>query len=946
MEARSASERVGPLLERGRQLAQLEEVLESAERGHGRIALVDGAAGLGKSSLLAHARSAAVERGFHALHATGDELERSFSFGVVHQLFAEPVRRETGRGSDLISGAAEFAMPLLDGATPLPSDRVPAFRLLHGLHWLTAALAERSPLLLCVDDAHWSDASSLRFLLYQARRVESLPIALLIATRTGEPLEPAAEDALARLKGLPGTVAVVPEPLSEDSVRRLVAEGLPGADRELGTAFREATGGNPFLLRELLASARADGAFEPGAAGRLRPEAIRSSILVRLRGIGPDAAQLATAVAVLGPAASPHLVRRLAGLDRQPAAAATDALIAAQILAPGDPHSFAHPIVREIVYADLPEASRGHQHARAAGLLRAEGGSATEVASHVMRSERIEEPWVAEVLREAADDALQRDDGATAARIVQRALEESGGRDDPNLLLTLGRAELIAREPTAVERLEAARAAAHEPLQQARAAAALAHTHMLLGDSPRTFEAIRDALERIPPGGGGEAEAELFVWALFTGRLVPGLIEETTALLSASRLPASGEGDPPPAEIARRGLRAFDAVFRGDLDGAATDFEWVLANAGERLGHLPMTARSMLGACAWRLGRYGAAQAILDSTLEESTRRGDLFEIASCLEGRIGLAWARGDVNACLADVETMRGLDDAGWETATSAMYPLAAEMLLERDEPDAAKAMMATVEKIERRLPGSLGWFWLPYGRAVMALRAGDWSVALEQALTAGERLLELQIPSPDYFPWRSIAARAAARLQDEERAESLADEELELARAAGSPKATGIALATLGSVRSGENGIELLREAVEVLDRTEAELAPARARLELGMALRRTRRPRDARRPLEEALDSARRLGSVHVTERALGELHAAGGRPRRLALSGVESLTPGQLRVAKMAAEGMSNREIAEALFVTRRTVETHLTQAYGKLEIGSREELPAALQRSS
>jgi DNA-binding NarL/FixJ family response regulator len=942
MEARSASERVEPLLERDRQLEQLEDVLRAAERGRGTVALIEGAAGLGKSSLIAHARRAAVELGFLDLHATGDELERSFSFGVAHQLFAEPVRRKAQRDGNLVSGAAELAMPLLDGATPLPSDRVPAFRLLHGLHWLTAALAERSPLLLCVDDAHWSDPSSLRFLLYLARRVESLPVAILVATRTGEPLEPAAEEALSRLRALPGTVSVSPAPLGEGSVGRLVAEGLPGAHPALGAVFHEATGGNPFLLGELLASARADGATGPGEVGELRPEAIRSSILVRLRQIGPGAGRLAAAVAVLGPAASPHLARRLAGLDGDAATTAADALVAAQIFTPGERHSFAHPIVREVVYADLPTASLRQEHALAARLLHEEGASATEIASHVLRGERIGEEWVAEVLREASENALQRADGTTATRIMHRALEESGQRDDPDLLLDLGKAELVAREPTAIGRLESSRAAAREPLQQARAAAALAHAHMLLGDSPRTFEAIRDALERVPPGTGGDAEAELFVWALFTGRVVPSLVAETTALLATPRTGPAGP-DAPPAEIARRGLRAFDSVFRGDLGAAAEDLDWSLANAGESLERVPMTARSMLGACTWRLGRYADAQAILDRAMEESTSRGDLFDIAGCLEGRIGLGWARGDVNACLADVEIMADLDDEGWETATALMHPVATEMLLERDDPEAAREALARVEKVESRLPGSLGWFWLPYGRALLAMRSAEWSLARKQALIAGERLLELQIPSPDYFPWRSLAARAAARLGDPDQAEHLAGEELELARAAGSPKATGVALAASGTIHGGDAGVELLREAVEAVDGTEAELARARARLELGMALRRARRPREARPPLEEALDAARRTGSTHVAGRALGELKAAGGRPRRLARSGVESLTPGQTRVAKMAAEGLSNREIAEALFVTRRTVETHLTQVYGKLEIGSREELPEALE---
>lgn len=944
MEARSASERVEPLLERDRQLEQLEEVLDAAERGHGATTLVEGAAGLGKSSLLAHARHAAVERGFLDLHATGDELERSFSFGVVHQLFAEPVRREAAGDGDLVAGAAELAMPLLDGATPLPSDRVPAFRLLHGLHWLTAALAERSPLLLCVDDAHWADASSLRFLLYLARRVESLPVAILVATRTGEPLEPAAEEALSRLRGLPGTVSVSPAPLGEGSVAQLVADGLPGAHPELASVFHAATGGNPFLLRELLATARANGAIEPGDVSDLRPEAIRGSILVRLRGIGPDAARLAAAVAVLGSVVSPQLARNLAGLDREAAAAAADALLAAQIFAPGEGHSFAHPVVREVVYADLPPATLRRQHALAAKLLREEGGAATEITSHILRGERTGEEWVVDALREAGEDALQRGDGTTATRLINRALEESRRRDDPALLLALGKAELVAREPDAVERLEAARAAAREPLQRVTASAALAHGRMLRGDSEGTFEAIRNALAQIPPGTGGDAEAELFVWALFSARVVPSLIEETGALLAQPRT-GSAEDGPSAAEISRRALLAFDLIFQGDVGAAARELDWALDHGGELPERAPTATRSMIGACLWRLGRYERAQALLDRDFDEATRRGDLFELVSCLVGRIGLGWARGDVNGCLADVETMIDLDTEGWEVATAMMYPVAAEMLLERDDLAAARAALAPAEEMESRLPGTLGWFWLPYGRALLATRSGEWNTALEQALTAGERLLELQIPSPDYFPWRSLAARAAARLGEVDRAESLAGEELELARAVGSPKATGIALAALGSIRGGKAGVALLREAVETLDDTEAELEPARARLELGMALRRGRRPRDARRPLEEALDSARSVGSVHVAERALGELRAAGGRPRRLALSGVESLTPGQTRVAKMAAEGLSNREIAEALFVTRRTVETHLTQVYGKLEIGSREELPEALEHS-
>jgi DNA-binding CsgD family transcriptional regulator len=944
MEATEASERVEPLLERTSQLRLLTEARIAVESGRDAIVLIEGVAGVGKSSLLDRARREAADAGFLDLHGTGDELERSFSYGVVHQLFAGQARAGDGLNPELFGGAAALAMPLLDGTTPLPRDRVPAFRLLHGLHWLVASLAERSPLLLTIDDAQWADGPSLRFLLYLARRIEALPIAIVLAIRSGEALEPEVDDALGRLRALPGAAVIAPGPLGGGSVEALVRRALPNADAALVAAFHEATGGNPFLLRELLAAARESGTAEAPEVSELRPESIRNSILVRLRGMGPEAVRLASAVAVLGPAASMHAARRLARLDAGAAAAAADALLAAQILVSGDRYAFAHPVVREVVYAGLSEPRRRRDHGMAAKLLHEEGGgSSSEIATHVLLSDRCGERWVVEVLSEAAEGALQRGDAATATRILRRALEENGAARDPDLLLALGQAELFAREPCVIERLETARATARDPLQGARAAAALAHAHLLLGDSRRAFDAIRDALRRIPPGMGGASEAELFVWMLFSSRAVPSLVDETAALLAQPRTGAAGEG-PPPVEVARRALVAFDAVFRGELGKAESELDWALANGGQLAEGVPTVVRSMIGACLWRVGRYRKAQSLLDRDLEETTRRGDLFELASCLEGRIGLAWARGDVNACLADIETMVGLDDEGWETATAIMHPVAAEMLLERDDPVAAAAALKPSEDVELRLPGTLGWVWLPYGRALLAMRSSDWPAAREQALAAGERLLELQIPSPDYFPWRSLAARAAARLGETERAESLAREELRLSRAAGSRKATGIALAALGAIQGGSEGVQLLEDAIAELSLTEAELAPARARLELGMVLRRNRRPRDARKPLEEALDIARGVGSLHVADRALGELRAAGGRPRRLALSGVESLTPGQLRVARMAADGLSNREIAEALFVTRRTVETHLTQAYGKLSITSREELPEAFER--
>jgi DNA-binding CsgD family transcriptional regulator len=194
----------------------------------------------------------------------------------------------------------------------------------------------------------------------------------------------------------------------------------------------------------------------------------------------------------------------------------------------------------------------------------------------------------------------------------------------------------------------------------------------------------------------------------------------------------------------------------------------------------------------------------------------------------------------------------------------------------------------------------------------------------------------------PWRSSAAESLARLGDRNRATALADEEVELARGWGAQRAIGVALRAAGMIRNGAHGIELLRQAAEILESSPAPLEHARALCELGAALRRAGHRSEARQKLRSALDLAHRLGGTTVANRARDELTIAGARPRRAATRGRDALTPSELRTAQLAAAGRTNREIAESLFVTLRTVETHLTSSYAKLGITSRRQLAARL----
>jgi DNA-binding CsgD family transcriptional regulator len=199
-----------------------------------------------------------------------------------------------------------------------------------------------------------------------------------------------------------------------------------------------------------------------------------------------------------------------------------------------------------------------------------------------------------------------------------------------------------------------------------------------------------------------------------------------------------------------------------------------------------------------------------------------------------------------------------------------------------------------------------------------------------------------NPASLPWRSAAALAAHRLGDEEAARRLVDEELRLASDFGAPGPLGRAMRTAGVIANGSEGLELLGRAVALGEGSQAALERARTLIEFGAALRRSRRRADSRGPLQAGADLAVRCGAERLAARARDELVASGSRPRRLALSGIEALTPRERQVAELAAEGMSNREIAEALFVTRKTVEWHLRNAYEKLGVRSRAQLRAPL----
>ncbi|MGH2956521.1 MAG: ATP-binding protein [Solirubrobacterales bacterium] len=934
---------MGALLERERELEALAGVLAAARSGTGDVLSIEGPAGIGKSRLLAAAAELARDSGVGVLSARASRMEREFSFGVALRLLGDRVRG--GEADDAFGGAASLARPLFTGGAQ-PPERPSGdamFSLLHGLHWLVANLAEQAPVLICVDDAQWADAPSLAFLNYLGERVEELPIAIAVAVRTGEPSE--AEELIDELRGRHRSTVLSPSSLSAAAAAEHVRESLPGAAEEFCAACAEASDGNPFYLRELIAAAGAD-AVAPTAAGAQRvaelgPDSVSRSVLTRLGRLPPPARQLAEAVAVLGDEVSLRHAAELAGGELADHVEAADRLAQADVLALPEPISFVHPIVAGTVYADIPPARRAQSHLRAAELLHRDGAATEEVGSHLLRAAHSGEGWVRRVLRAAAERAHGHGAPRTALRYLRHALEESPPPAERGELQALaGIAEAEAGEGTGTETLSEAVSLIEQPHRRAEALFDLAFVLTHGGRYPQAAATARRARAELGDADPALA-AKLEALAAISGTYVDLTDAEATARhIEASLAPPGLEGSPPGRAVLGNAsiALAFAGASADELHGLA-----------QRALHRERPLNDPFDMMAFPLAAFGillggdpeAAERASGAAVELARERGSILELGAAMQSRSVARFQAGRIVEALADAESAVEAGRWGWGATLPMAHAQLVFALLDRGEVERADAAL--------ELPGGeQRWAVnISYGVYVIA-RAAVWHAqgrdeqALQQLRVAEQLGRAVNATHAALLPWRPLTVRILLEQGDRDEAARHAEEDVAEARRFGSPGPLGAALRGLGLTASGDEGVELLRESESTLASSPARLEHARTLIELGAALRRAGGPKEAREPLREGLDAAHRCGATVLVERALEELRVAGARPRRPALSGVAALTPAELRVAELASRGLSNREVAQRLFVTRRTVEMHLSSAYGKLEIDSRKELSAAL----
>jgi len=937
-----------PLLERDDALARIDESLREASAGRGSLLVLVGTAGIGKTRLVLAAGRHGSDLGLTTLSARGSELEQDFAYGLMRQLFEAPlVAASPPERAELLVGAAGHAATLF-GLAAVQEDVAgalldPSFAILHGLYWLCANLGRRSPLLLCVDDVHWADQASLRFLHYLGRRLEELPIAVVAAARAA--LSADASPVLAALAASPPARVLELAPLSEQAVAELMRLAF-GTDVEpsFAGACREVTGGVPFFVRELV-RAIAEQGIKPTAAASSRiaalaPRAVSQSVVLRLSRLSAAARTLAGAAAVLGEA-DVRLAAGLAGVDTGAAATAADELAAAGILEGGRPLRFVHPIVRAAVEADLPPGQRAGLHAAAARHLSKEGASAHRIAAHLLASDPAGDDEVAGSLLSAARAAVANGAPDSAVAYLRRALAEPPSqRLRPDVLLELGFAESYAGDPQAAAHLEAALDVAPATTAQVSITLALGRMLQIAGRNREALAVFDRTRSRL---GATDRRAALMLEgaALGAAQFDAETAGEAAPRIARLRRLAEDERDVPPSVF---GMLAVAAVGANEPAETAAHLALrALAGAPKLLPEAVDRPPFFYHACnALAFAeRYQEALARFGEALADARRLGSLPHVLglSCYRAlhqlRIGnLADAAADARVAL---ETGPGPPGIHAAVALAALL----QSLAERGELEAAEAADRRYRFTEQ-FPTTWQTGWLLAARGRLRLAELRPAAALGDLLAAGDLFTRLRVITPSGASWRSDAALAHLALGAPAEAKALAAEEVTLAQAFTGPGTLGIALRAAGLAEGGSRGIELLRQAAGVLDDSGARLEHARAMADLGAALRRAGHRTESREILRRALDLAYRCGAFALTERARTELVAVGGRPRRLVLSGLDSLTSSERRTAQLAAAGLSNREIAQNLFVTARTVEGHLTHAYQKLAITSRDQLPAAL----
>jgi DNA-binding CsgD family transcriptional regulator len=922
------------LIERAVELDVLDGAVARLGAGEGSVVVIEASAGLGKTALLEDAEERLTAAGCRVRRAAPGPLERHFPFGVVRALLEGPLRDASERErTRLLDGAAEPAGALLlDGTVPGGDATM---LIAHSVLWLCSAMADDRPLALVIDDAHWADRPSLEVLSYLARRIGDLPLLIVLAARSDDP--DAASGLLSLLGGVREATVLHPQPLTSQGAVALIHRVAPETPIEVCRNAHRTVAGNPWLLGELSRQIAVHGsaAIDDARDDTPRATAIaRNVVRRRLAGLTPGDRAVAEAFAVIGEGAPDHIVAAVSGIALGDLAASRDALLAAGLLAP-DGSGFAHNLIAGAIAEDLPPARCEDLHRETARALMAAGGDTDLIAGHLLRCGPHSDPEVSALLLRAATDAAQRGAPHTAAAYLERALRERAPADDRGRILSqLAMVAFDAGLPDSRERLREALRVADDRDSRIEVLTRLAALNVVDVDEPGLAKLFAAELE-----AEADPQARLAIEAAVLDALITVPERHVERAWRVATIDLGAVED---TELRRTILahRAWVGIERGRPDAAACAALALEALDGDELLHN-----------AWRRAAYHLALRTLVMTdrgddaaraiarlRAHATDRGSLRLRAAASWYAADLALRRGRVADAENHARTVFDLVDEDVSVLTEGAATVLVYALAERGAFDEARELLA-----DRALDGGLdGMPWesaVLHARARLWLAEGDYQRALAEARESGARRDRRGRPNPTWTPWRATAALALAHLGRRDEAAALAGAELLLAERFGAPVPIARALhARAVAEPDPEARIALCERAIAVVADAPGLLEVVSARLELGSTLAYIGRRVDAREALRPALADADAAGAVLLADRARRELVATGLRPRRAALEGTAALTPRQRQVCELAAAGKANRTIAQELFLSIKTVETHLAAVYSKLGVSTRSEL--------
>lgn len=929
------------MLGRGHEMATLGELLDRASAGRGGVACIEGAAGIGKTTIVRAVVEVASERGFATFQGAGAELERTAPFGPLIDAFDIDRARE---GERALIRRLLLGEPLDEAALQAALGPSLQFRALAAFIDLIEGIASERKMLLVLEDLHWADPSTAMTLRAVRRRLMHLSVIVLLTYRP-LPRVPELERLVAELTEDGEPHLLIP-PLGEADVAGLIeslVRAVPGP-RLLAQGAK--AGGNPLFVMEVVHALQDAGALEQSkgaieAAETVVPTTLGNTILRRLNLVSEPTSEILKIASILG---STFSLSELSLVSGRPAVTLLrpldEAMRAGVIGAAGTHLCFRHDLLRETLYEAMPIAFRTALHLEAGRALAGADAPSAQVAQHLALGASVGDAQAVQWLARAGREAMSRAPAA-GAELLERALEIAGPSHSAReeLLTDLIVADVwCGRATEGAERATEMLRQPTDPKVAQRARLALVQALLIQGDWAGALDVAdrRCAEGDVPGSERGRLLAETVLPELYR-KGPPSAYERAADAIAI----AEGSADVLAVTVAEMG-RATAAYFDADMGMAVEAARRAVAVAepsdeARRRHPLMILGQALIGA-----DQIEEAERVHQEGLRSGEELGTGWHVGWYHAGLATRRFWAGDWDDAVTMAEATVALaEESGTGLARSWVECILALIAVHRDDLVAAERGMGAAIEDSRMAPGQIGSDWLPWSQALLLEARGDPEGALRALRSAFDQFDSVGMLTSQTRVAADLIrlARAAGDITIIERAAAVTAE-----AAARSPTPTLQGLARLCRA-AVDDDVNLYVSAVEAYRLSPRRFDHAYAAEQAASALAQSDRVEEATPHFADAMDLYARIGASRDEARLGAVMRGHGLRrgargPRRRPSSGWESLTPSEVEVVRLVVEGLSNPAIAARLFISRHTVETHLRHVFAKLEMSSRTQLAA------